>query len=204
MSLDEQELILKAKNGDMAAFEQLVAIHQQKIYTVAFRILENPEDAADVAQEALVRIYRSLHNFKGDSSLSTWIYRITVNLCKDALRKRGCVLTQSLDSSINEDKNSLFPQIPDGKPLPEEQYEQRELKHYLEKFIAELSPDYRMVIIMREQMDLSYEEISQQLEISLGTVKSRLNRARRILRERIIADREQQQETVRLKVERRG
>lgn len=204
MSLSEQELIENAKNGDMSAFEQLASLHQQKIYTIAFRILENPEDAADVAQEALIRIYRSLPNFKGDASLSTWIYRITVNLCKDALRKRGHFLTQSLDGPISEENDTLYPQLPDDKPLPEEQYEQQELKDYLEKFIAELAPDYRMVIIMREQLDLSYEEISEQLHISLGTVKSRLNRARRYLREKILTDREQESGALRLKVERRG
>lgn len=204
MSLDEQDLIQKTKSGDMAAFEQLVVLHQQKIYTIAFRILENPEDAADVAQEALMRIYRSIGNFKGDSSLSTWIYRITVNLCKDTLRKRGHIFTQSLDEPIGEENDSLYPQLPDDKPLPDEQYEQRELKDYLERFIAELSPDYRMVIVMREHLDMSYEEISRQLDISLGTVKSRLNRARKYLRERILADREQESDYLRLKVEGRG
>ena len=90
------------------------------------------------------------------------------------------------------------------RPLPDEQYEQRELKDYLEKFIARLSPDYRMVVIMREQMEMSYEEISQALNISLGTVKSRLNRARKYLRESILQDREQECELLRLKSERRG
>lgn len=204
MSLSERQLVEKAKRGDMTAFEQLVAAHQQKIYTVAFRILENGEDAADVAQETLIRVYRSLANFKGDSSLSTWIYRITVNLCKDALRKRGHLFTQSLDEPISEENESLYPQLMDEAPLPDEQYEQRELKDYLEKFIARLSPDYRMVVIMREQMEMSYEEISQALNISLGTVKSRLNRARKYLRESILQDREQECELLRLKSERRG
>ncbi len=200
----ELALVEKAKAGDMAAFEQIVGAHQQKIYTVAFRILENGEDAADVAQETLIRIYRSLASFKGDSSLSTWIYRITVNLCKDALRKRGHLFTQSLDEPISEENESLYPQLADDAPLPEEQYEQQELKDYLEKFIAGLSPDYRMVVVMREQMELSYEEISQALNISLGTVKSRLNRARKYLRESILKDREQECMRLRLKNERRG
>ena len=204
MSLQEQELVEKAKNGDMSAFEQLVMAHQQKIYTVAFRILENGEDAADVAQETLIRVYRSLAKFKGDSAFSTWIYRITVNLCKDMLRKRGHLFTQSLDESISEENESLFPQLPDDAPLPDEQYEQQELKDYLEKFIARLAPDYRMVVVMREQMGLSYEEISRALNVSLGTVKSRLNRARKYLRESILQDREQEQALFRLKDERRG
>ncbi|MCI8336309.1 MAG: sigma-70 family RNA polymerase sigma factor [Peptococcaceae bacterium] len=188
----------------MAAFEEIVAAHQQKIYTVAFRILENGEDAADVAQETFIRVYRSLANFKGDASLSTWIYRITVNLCKDALRKRGHLFTQSLDEPVSEESESLYPQLADDRPLPEELYEQQELKAYLEKFIACLSPDYRIVVVMREQMELSYEEISRQLGISLGTVKSRLNRARKYLRESILKDREQEGKLLRLKDERRG
>lgn len=208
MSLRESEkeldLIERAKAGDMVAFEQIVAAHQQKIYTVAFRILENGDDAADVAQETFIRIYRSLANFKGDSSLSTWIYRITVNLCKDTLRKRGHLFTQSLDEPITDENESLYPQLADDAPLPEEQYEQQELKAYLEKFIAGLSPDYRIVVVMREQMEMSYEEISHQLGISLGTVKSRLNRARKYLRESILKDREQEGNLLRLKDERRG
>lgn len=204
MSRAELELVERAKTGDMAAFEEIVAAHQQKIYTVAFRILENGEDAADVAQETFIRVYRSLANFKGDASLSTWIYRITVNLCKDALRKRGHLFTQSLDEPVSEESESLYPQLADDRPLPEELYEQQELKAYLEKFIACLSPDYRIVVVMREQMELSYEEISRQLGISLGTVKSRLNRARKYLRESILKDREQEGKLLRLKDERRG
>ena len=185
LALDEKELIERSQKGDIDAFEELVARYERKVYTIAYRYMGNPEDASDLAQETFLKVFKSIDKFRGESSFSTWIYRITANICKDELRKIKRKPQTSLDQEIWLDEGSVIRQVVDEKPTPDEAFEQKELWNYLQDLIANLSPEYRMVIVLRDINGYSYEEIAQITETSLGTVKSRLNRARKALSEQI-------------------
>ncbi len=200
MALDYQELIRRSQEGDVEAFEELILAHQQKIYSIAYRMMGNPYDASDMAQEALVKIFKFIKNYRGEASFSTWIYHITMNTCRDELRKKYWQIETSLDQPMDNEEGSFNREIADFSSLPEDIYEKKELGAYLQGLIQALHPEYRMVIVMRENMGLSYEEIAEQLNISLGTVKSRLNRARKCLRDKILADKELYPQLQRLKL----
>jgi RNA polymerase sigma-70 factor (ECF subfamily) len=183
----DEDLIKLSISGDMEAFEELVARYQNKIYSLAYRYMGNEDDASDMAQEALVKAYRSLKGFKGDSSLSTWLYRITANVCLDELRKRKRVVHMiSLDEPVATlDGDLLEKDIADHSPTADIVYEQKELEQELQSLINILKPEHRSVIILRDVMDFTYEEIAETLNCSVGTVKSRLSRGREILRKKL-------------------
>lgn len=186
MSKDE-DLIKLSVAGDMRAFEELVLRHQNKVYTLAYRYMGNEDDANDMAQEALVKAYRSLKSFKGDSSFSTWIYRITANVCLDELRKRKrTVYMISLDEPVaTMDGDEFERDFADQSPTADIVMEQKELETYLQNNIDLLKPEHKSVIILRDVMDFTYEEIAEILQTSIGTVKSRLSRGRDILRKKL-------------------
>ena len=175
--LDEHELIQKAGRGDAYAFEQLMAAHENKMYAVALRMCGNREDAQDCLQEAMVRVYRALSGFKGQSSFSTWVYRITMNSCLDELRRRKNRMTSSLDAML---ENGFAPS--DDGDTPEQSSLRSEQRRALERAIRELPEDMRAAIVLRDVQGLSYEEIAQALEANVGTIKSRISRGREKLR----------------------
>ena len=175
--LDEHELIQKAGRGDAYAFEQLMAAHENKMYAVALRMCGNREDAQDCMQEAMVRVYRALSGFKGQSSFSTWVYRITMNSCLDELRRRKNRMTSSLDAML---ENGFAPS--DDGDTPEQSSLRSEQRRALERAIRELPEDMRAAIVLRDVQGLSYEEIAQALEANVGTIKSRISRGREKLR----------------------
>lgn len=185
----EQALIKRSQQGDAAAFEQLAARYSRRIYNIGLRMLNDPEDAADMSQEALVKIYRHLPEFRGDSAFSTWVHRIAVNSCHDALRSRNRRRELSLSGFLDEDGEAL-PElnIADYSQIPEQQYLDAESSQYLLALIDGLSPKYRLVTALREVSGLSYQEIAVAADISIGTVKSRLNRARAVMRQKLQAD----------------
>jgi len=147
----------------------------------------NEEDAYDMAQEAFIKAYRSLRSFKGDSSFGTWMYRIATNVCLDELRKRKRrVLTLSLDEPLaTRDGDEVEKEIADTAPTADIIYEQKELSQYIQQVLGEMKPDHKVTIVLRDIMDLTYEEIAQVLDCSIGTVKSRLSRARDSLRKKL-------------------
>jgi len=181
-------MITRSQNGDINAFEELIARYERKVFAIAYRFMGNREDASDLAQEAFLKAFQSIQKFRGDASFSTWIYRIVSNVCKDELRKQKRSVQTSLDEEVWLEEGPVTKQIKDDKPTPEQVYEQTELKDYLQNLINNLNPEYRMVVILRDIQGYSYEEIAEILGCSLGTVKSRLNRARKALREQIISD----------------
>jgi RNA polymerase sigma-70 factor (ECF subfamily) len=187
----DEELVRKSQKGDIAAFEQLISKYQQKIYNSAYRLMGNPHDAGDLAQEALIKVYKSIGSFRLDASFSTWVYHIVTNVCRDELRKRSRQQVSSLDEPLNLRDGEVNREVADFTNCPDYAYEQKESEEYIQKLINSLNPDYRMVIVLREIMGFSYDEIAQELNITLGTVKSRLNRARRYLKDMILAEREQ-------------
>jgi RNA polymerase sigma-70 factor (ECF subfamily) len=187
----EEQLVKKSLLGDTAAFEELVAQYQNKIYALAYRYMGNEEDAYDMTQEAFIKAFRSLRSFKGDSSFGTWLYRVATNVCLDELRKRKRrVLTLSLDEPLaTQDGDEVEKEIADTSPTVDILYEQKEFSLYIQDILDEMKPEHKNAIVLRDLMELSYEEIAEVLDCSIGTVKSRLSRARTVLRKKLI-DRE--------------
>lgn len=176
----ELEIIRQVQQGDSQAFEALVLAHQKNVYNLALRMVGNPDDAFDMAQETFLRAYRNLGSFRGDSRFSVWLYRLTSNLCIDFLRKQKRRKTGSL-TYINEDQEVLELEIPDLRQEPERLLEQAEQRRALAEAMESLPEDYRQILTLRELNGLSYEEIAQVTALEAGTVKSRLFRARKRL-----------------------
>ncbi|WP_031513555.1 RNA polymerase sigma factor [Desulfofalx alkaliphila] len=186
MSSTDQQLVERSKTGDYQAFEELVQKYENKVYSVAYRFMGNHADACDLAQEAFIKIYNALPGFRGDSSLMTWIYHITANVCRDELRRRQNKQTYSLDDEFHENLPSILNIVSD-EPGPEEEMERQELRLQVQQCLNMLSEDYRLILIMREMQELSYDEIATVLDCSLGTVKSRLSRARNAFKQKMAA-----------------
>jgi RNA polymerase sigma-70 factor (ECF subfamily) len=182
---------MKSKDGDIDAFEELVCRYERKIYTLTYRLMGNREDADDFAQEAFLKAFQAIKSFRGESSFLTWLCRIASNVCRDELRKRYRVKTESLDEKIVLDDGEITKQFVSPEAGPAEEYERKELQEMMQEYINKLSPDFRMALVLRDINGYSYEEIAEQLECSLGTVKSRISRARNYLKEQILRDREQ-------------
>ena len=173
--LDEKQLLAEAKQGDINAFSALLEPYQKKIYNLAVRMLRNEQDAQDAGQEALLKMFRSLHTFKGDAAFSTWVYAITKNTCLDILRKQKRKKEESIE-------NVMYMYEAKVAEMPEHMAIQKENLANIASLIQRLPDAQREVVILREIDGYAYEEIGQILEISLGTVKSRLARARETLR----------------------
>jgi len=187
----DQELVKRTIQGDGQAFDELVVNYQNKVYALAFRYMGNEDDAYDMAQETFIKAYRSLRSFKGESSFGTWIYRITTNVCLDEIRrKKRRVIPLSLDEPLATlDGDEVEREIPDSSLCADRVYEQKEFSQYMQKLLDEMKPEQKTVIILRDVMELSYEEIASVLNCSIGTVKSRINRGRGILQKKL-GDRE--------------
>lgn len=179
--MTETELVQAARSGDSGAFEQLVRANQTLVYNLAYRMVGNPEDAADLTQEAFLNAWKGLGKFQGQSSFSTWLYRLTSNACVDFLRRQKRRETISLTHEDEEDDRQT--QIPDERYSPQRELERQEARRALEEGLAALSPEHRQVLLLREQEGLSYQEIARCLELEEGTVKSRIARARMSLRD---------------------
>ena len=181
MERNEQKLIERASGGDPAAFNQLMAMHEKRMYAVALRMFANREDAQDCLQEAMLRIYRAIGGFKGQSSFSTWVYRITMNTCLDELRRKKNRPSTSLDNLLDQGWSPS-----DGDNAPERRAIQSETRKTLAGAIRELPEDMRSAIVLRDVQGYSYDEIAQMLDVNVGTIKSRISRGREKLREEIV------------------
>ena len=175
-------LVKKAQNGNMDAFEELVKKYEGKVYSIAYRMLALSEDARDAAQEAFLKAFRSLKGFRGDARFSTWLYRITNNVCLDYLRKRDhreLSLEYDVGGGDGEYQTMDIPADVDVESV----VEAGEFSELIQKAIKSLPDQHRTMIVLRDVQELSYMEISTLLNLPEGTVKSRINRARRHLRE---------------------
>ncbi|WP_409969974.1 RNA polymerase sigma factor [Bengtsoniella intestinalis] len=175
----QEQWIAAAKAGDQAAFEQLLELYQQKVYALCLRRCTNPDDAQEAAQEALIAAWQGLPFFKGESSFSTWLYRLTANACTDFLRREGRHANRVGASFDNPDAPL---HIPDTAPSPHQALEQSELRTAIDAGLARLSDQHREVLLLRTMHQRSYDEIAQILDLEVGTVKSRINRGRLQLR----------------------
>ena len=174
----EQQWIRAAQQGDSAAFEQLLLLYQQKIYHLALRTCGDPHDAEEATQEAFLSAWKNLPSFRGESSFSTWLYRLTVNACNDLFRKNKA---SAANVALEDEEAAL--QVPDTAPGPEESLQRKETRQAVQDALQQLSPEHRQVLLLRELQQLSYDEIAAVLDMDLGTVKSRIHRARNQLRE---------------------
>ncbi len=174
---EESAVILKVQQGDANAFEALVTAYQKQVYNLALRTVGNPEDAADLSQEAFLRAYRSIGSFRGDSKFSVWLYRLTTNICIDFLRSKGRKPTVSLTME-NDDEEVQELDVADDRFDPEENFQRAELQRAVQRGLNALPEEFRTILILRELEGMSYAEIGEILNLEEGTVKSRLFRAR--------------------------
>ena len=179
---DESTLIERIKKGDTEAFSKLTSAYEKKALNFAYRMLRDSADAEDATQEAFLRVFDKIHTFYGNSSFSTWFYTILNNICLDMLRKKSRQAeTVSISQNSNDDEYYEL-QIQDTAKGPYEQLQKKAAQQLLESALTQLSNEHRAVIVMRDINDFEYEEIAKILNISLGTVKSRISRARLALR----------------------
>lgn len=182
---DDSALIARAQGGDLSAFDQVVLRHQGMVYAVALRMLNNTDDAQEVAQDAFVRAYRAIGTFRQEAKLSTWLVSITMNLCRNRRRwwaRRRRIIVASLDDPIETGEGTMAQEVADPTPGPVETAQRRELQQQVAQTLQLLEEPYRSVIVLRDIHGYSYEEIAQMLHCRVGTVKSRINRARLQLR----------------------
>ncbi len=189
MGPSDWDLVQRTRQGDREAFRELVERYQRKIAALALGMLRNNEDALDIVQETFTKAYQSLDRFKGDSSFYTWVYRIAVNLCIDHQRREGKmpqvpVETRDGAGEHGEEFGGIVDELPQRED-PFHQASNAEVGREIATAIAELTPEHRAVILLREVDGLSYEEISRVLECPKGTVMSRLHYARRQLQARL-------------------
>lgn len=176
----EATIIKQVLEGDVNAFEGLVKEYEKNVYNLALRMTGDPEDAADMAQDAFIKAYSSLSSFRGDSKFSVWLFRIVSNLCLDFLRSRKRRPTVSLSVENDEGEDMEF-EIADESQSPETLLEQKLTREAVRCGLDSLPPEQRQILLLREIQGLSYEEIAQVLELESGTVKSRIFRARKRL-----------------------
>ncbi len=182
-ALSDHRLISGLQAGDEAAYEQLIERFQTPIYNLAYRLLNDPADASDVLQEVFLKVFRNVENFRGESSLRTWMYRIAVNEANNRRRwlfrhRRG----ETGMDDLFEDSESREKPLMDAGETPFDFTMNREAQLLLEEGLAAINPVFRAALVLREIEDLSYEEIAGVLEVSIGTVKSRIVRGREALR----------------------
>ena len=180
LSLDERDLIERSQRGDTQAFDRLVGEHYVMVYNTAYRMLGSPELAEDATVEAFARAYRSLDRFRGDSAFSTWLYRIVTNVCLDYLRGSTQPVA-SLDEGWGEECDQQR-EVPDESANPARTALQRRRQQVVHQALQRLSGDHRAVLVLYDLHGFPYEEVSAILGVPVGTVKSRLNRARHALK----------------------
>lgn len=182
MNENEILLIKRSQKGDINSFEELIKEYKKIAYNIALKMLKNKEDAEDVSQEALIKVYKSINRFNMDSSFKTWMYRIVVNTCLDHVRKSK-ENPISIDQPIRSGHDEFYMDVEDNSPTPQEILETKLTQKMVMDAVNELEEDFKSIIILRDINDLSYEEISEILECNIGTVKSRISRGRQKLKE---------------------
>ena len=183
---EDVELVSFCRKGEIDAFEELVEKYQKKMLNVAFRMIGDYDEACEVVQDAFLSAYRSINKFRGEARFSTWLYRIVLNLSKNRMtqiRTRGVREVYSIDAAVETEEGSRRVDPPDEGPSPLEQMEKKEVDARVQGCINGLDSEYREVLVLRDIQGFSYQEIWDILKIPDGTVKSRLFRARDILKE---------------------
>jgi RNA polymerase sigma-70 factor, ECF subfamily len=188
VSADDAALVMASKTGDSAAFEELVARYDRKLFRIAYNIVHNPDCARDVVQEAFIKVFQNLGQFRADSKFSTWLYRIVVNQSLMELRKQRRKRPATVELSIHGAEEGELPiDLSDWRPNPEEQYKASELRDLLTRVLMDLRPGLRVVFVMHDIEGQPLQETAKALALSLSAVKARSLRARLYLRGRLAA-----------------
>ncbi len=184
---DDEELVARCNRGDREAFNELVLKYQKKVFNVAYRFVGDQEEANDLAQEIFAAAYQNLKKFRGDSKFSTWLFQIATNRGKNRfkyLKRRGFFVNKS--SQIQDDEGENYQKaVPDFSTNPENLLASRQIRKVVQEAIEGLEPDHKEIVILRDIEGFSYEEIAQMLDLPEGTTKSRLHRARMVIKEKL-------------------
>lgn len=187
---NEKDLIRQSISGDIQSFERLIKDYQKMAYNVAYRIMGNEEDAKDMTQEALIKVFKNLKKFRMDSSFSTWLYRIVMNTCKDELRKKKMKVI-SIDQPIETGDGQVYMELEDQRLKPDEIVASKETQKEVHQALQEVNETNRMVVVLRDIKGFSYSEISDIMDVPVGTIKSRINRGRQELKNILMNKRNQ-------------
>ncbi len=180
MSELDINLIKKCVDGDLKSFDQLISRYERNAFAMALRYLGNYDDASDVTQEALIKVYKNISKFRFEASFTTWLYRIVINTAKDFLKKKNREKVVSIDDTQKEFKDENKDQN------PQEHTERQEVKSEVHRALEKISENYRMVIVLKDIQGFTYDQISEMLEIPIGTVRSRISRGRVELKKEIL------------------
>lgn len=182
---EQPEWLEKVRQNDIYAWEKLVKEYENMVYHIAYRMMQNEQEAKDISQEIFIKVYRNLPRFDEKSTFSTWLYRIAINTCIDALRKNKTKQTISWEQHIEQNETITY-----TTETPEEICLQKEKQNNIMEALQNLSPEHKAVILMRDIQDMTYGEIAECLSVSLGTVKSRIARAREQFKKEFLAKKE--------------
>ncbi len=184
---DDEELVKRCAGGDREAFNDLVVKYQKKVFSVAYRFVGDPEEANDLAQEIFTAAYQNLKSFRGDSKFSTWLFQIATNRGKNRFKylKRRGFFTNKGSSETDDEGDQSHRALPDQTANPEELLSGNQIRKAVIEAINELEPDHREIVILRDIEGLSYDEIARILDLPEGTTKSRLHRARMVVKEKL-------------------
>lgn len=186
MTYNETDLIKKCQAGDMDSFDILVRTYSERAFAVAFGMMGNNHDAGDMTQEAFIKVFKNIKKFNFQSAFNTWLHRIVKNVCIDELRKRKRGKMISLDSSISSDDGDYVIQIPDESPGVQEILEREETQKIMWEALDELSENHRLVLVLADIKGYDYTQVAEIAGVPVGTVKSRISRARMKLAEIIM------------------
>lgn len=181
---NDADLIQRCLANDQSAYTQLLEKYRRQVLSLVWRMVNNKEEAQDLAQEAFIRAFRSLESFDTTRSFPAWLFRITTNLCVDHYRKRK-LKTVSLVQEAGHDHEERTIELESPEAGPAEEFEDRQSAEWLDRMVRSLPAPYRIVILLRHQSDMAYEEIAEALNLPLGTVKARIHRAHKMLKEKI-------------------
>jgi len=182
---DDMALVAMSVKGDTSAFEELILRYEKRIVAAAIRLCANREEGEDMAQEAFIKAWRALAGYRGQASFGTWMMAIITNLWRDRLR-RNQPPAESIDAVIQGEDGDMSKQYSDDKPGPEEAAEDQDAKQILGRMLESLRPEFKEALVLRDIQGFSYEEVAVITGASLGTVKSRINRGRAALREKVL------------------
>jgi RNA polymerase sigma-70 factor, ECF subfamily len=193
MSLRDGRLVRRLKDRDERAFREMVEEYGDRVFSLTYRMLGNREEAEDLAQEVFITIFKSIESFRGDSKFSTWLYRVTANHCKNRIKylarrhdRDRAELTERVEATSAGGAGGPSLAAPRVAPRPDTQLQGAQMEQILQVAIAELDEEQRILVVLRDVEDLSYEEICAITELPEGTVKSRLHRARMALRKKLL------------------
>lgn len=180
---EDRELVLRCLKNDQAAYRRLLDKYRRPVYGIVRRMIPDDEDARDLAQESFIRAFRNLDQFDPERRFSSWLFRIAHNLCIDHYRRRKL---DTVPMVRRDDGDEETWDLPDMTPGPGEEFSDRERSRRLLAAVESLPPAYRSVILLRHQQGLAYEEIAEVMELPLGTIKARIHRAHRLLKEKLV------------------